>query len=230
DEVIPDTFSNATDPSIIITNSGAMRFDIFKGPFTTDTTYLVSPFTSGFRKIVNVPYKVAAQVLQVLNSEGPILQDFDTEAHKLVSLRAPLPRNAELRPIGAIDATNAQVPLSDSFKPKIPGYTTSDDAGRDGDDTVHASIRFYDVPNCISAAVKFDPASEDSLPETVDLVYNEFIQDWALLALRYLGKKYEVAQTEEALGGKTMTSVISEWVGEHWVCGKEEIWREDGKL
>nr|OQO24023.1 hypothetical protein B0A51_06332 [Rachicladosporium sp. CCFEE 5018] len=220
-EVIPDTFSNATDMSIIITNSGAMRFDIFKGPFTTDTTYLVSPFTSGFRTIANVPYKVASQVLQVLNSEGPILQDFDIEAQKLMSLRPPLPRNAGLRPTGAIDGTNAQTPLSDSSRPTIPGYTTSDDAGRDGDDTVHAPIRFYDVPNCISAAVKFDPAGEDSLPETVDLVYNEFIQDWVLLALRYLGKKYEVAETKEALDGKTMTSVISEWVGEHWACEKD---------
>jgi hypothetical protein len=102
--------------------------------------------------------------------------------------------------------------------PSVPGYTTVDDLGSSGDDTIHAPIRFYDVPNCISSNVGFDPADGADPPETVDLIYNEFVQDWVLLALRYLGVKYEKADTEETLEGKTMTDVISDWVGEFWGC------------
>ena len=52
------------------------------------------------------------------------------------------------------------------------------------------------------------------------MIYNEFIQDWVLLALRYLGVKYEKEDTKATLDDKTMTDVISDWVGEHWACEK----------
>ncbi|KAI7121405.1 hypothetical protein KC324_g18330, partial [Hortaea werneckii] len=61
-------------PSIILTNTGALRFDLFQGPFTLDSTFLISPFTSGFRMIRDVPFSAADRVLGLLNSEGPILQ------------------------------------------------------------------------------------------------------------------------------------------------------------
>lgn len=234
-EVIPDTFTSNTSqdsrPAIVITNSGAMRFDIFKGAFTIDTTFLVSPFTSGFRKLESVPYGIASQVLGLLNNQGPIpvadLISFasnDFGAHRLRDLAPPLP------PLNAKSKSQAhfypsapaagQAPLGGSEdKPQIPGYTTTDDAGSDGDDTLHQSIRFYDVPNCIAAPVNFDPTSLIlEAPEKVDLVYNEFIQDWVLLALKYLGSEFGKDDTGAALDGKSMTSVISDWVHEHWQC------------
>ena len=105
-------------------------------------------------------------------------------------------------------------------KSTIPGYTTVDDLGSDGDDTIHEAIKFYDVPNCVAANVGFDPADGSDPPETVDLVYNEFVQDWVLLALRYLGVTYDKKDTQSTLDGKTMTDVISDWVGQHWKCEK----------
>jgi len=104
-------------------------------------------------------------------------------------------------------------------KPTLPGYTTVDDAGSDGDDTIHAPIQFYEVPNCVGVDIGFAPTIDDKDgPETVDLVYNEFIQDWVILALRYLGKTYVKEVTSVAAEGKTMTDVIREWVEEHWGC------------
>ena len=252
-QVLPDTFnSTLKKPSIVITNSGAMRFDIFKGPFTTDTTFLVSPFTSGFRVLRDVPYSAASQVLQILNNEGPIaLEDMvalaggDERQHRLADLMPPsapvgvhtLRRVAEneSKALAQRFAGTKQVPLGDEGnkeKLSVPGYTTTDDAGSDGDDTVHQAIQFYDVPNCIGVDVGFSPTLSFSVevdgsaevkaqkPEKVDLVYNEFIQDWMLLALRYLGQNHEKGETEQALGGKTMTDVISEWVGASWECKK----------
>lgn len=241
-EVLPATFNGSGSPSIVITNSGAMRFDIFKGPFTIDSTFLVSPFTSGFRLAKNIPYKAASQVLQLLNNQGQILlEDLVTMEHneintishnRLYELAPPLPP-ANLESFIAQTPTSQlsfhpdnQNPLSGpgavvhSDKPTIPGYTTVDDLGSDGDDTIHEPIKFYDVPNCVASNIGFDPADGADPPETVDIVYNEFVQDWVLLALRYLGVKYDKENTQSTLKGKTMTDVISDWVGENWKCEK----------
>lgn len=242
DKVLPATFNGTGSPSIVITNSGALRFDIFKGPFTIDSTFLVSPFTSGFRKAKNIPYKAASQVLQLLNNQGQILlEDLIALKHnevdtiiptRLYELAPPLPP-VNLESFIAQSRTNEiffrpehQTPLSgpsevvDSSKSTIPGYTTVDDLGSDGDDTIHTPIRFYDVPNCVAANIGFDPADGANVPDAVDLVYNEFVQDWVILALRYLGVKYEKEDTESTLDGKTMTDVISDWVGQNWECEK----------
>ncbi|KAM0721242.1 hypothetical protein Q7P37_003530 [Cladosporium fusiforme] len=241
-QVIPDTFSAGTTPAIVITNSGALRFDIFKGPFTIDSTFLLSPFTSGFRVIKDVPYSAASQVLQLLNNEGPILLEdllvLEKEGvqsmgrHRLDDLAPPLPPVNLATLIDqsptkhALFRAEQQSPLAQngptdqSDKPTIPGYTTVDDAGSDGDDTIHEAIKFYKVPNCVGSSVNFDPADKKGAPEKVDLVYNEFVQDWILLALRYLGVKYEKEDTESTLEGKSMTNVISDWVGKHWECEK----------
>lgn len=244
DKVLPATFNGSESPSIVITNSGAMRFDIFKGPFTIDSTFLVSPFTSGFRLAKNIPYKSASQVLQLLNNQGQILledlvamehNEINSISHnRLYELAPPLPpvnlksfiaqtpttqplfRPEHQSPLAAPD-TLATIHTN---KPTIPGYTTVDDLGSDGDDTIHEPIKFYDVPNCVAANVGFDPTDGTNPPDTVDLVYNEFVQDWVLLALRYLGVKFDKEDTQSTLDGKTMTDVISDWVGENWACEK----------
>jgi hypothetical protein len=104
----------------------------------------------------------------------------------------------------------------DEPKP-FPGYTTKDDAGTDGDDTVHEPIAFYNVPNCIQSAVGFDQSgTEAQEPETVDLMYNQFIEKWILLALEYLGAKRELEDTEAFDNEKSFTDIMTEWVEEHW--------------
>jgi len=234
-QVIPDIYKDTNTPTIVLFNSGALRFDIFEGPFTTDTTFLVSPFTSGLRVLRDVPYGAASQVLELLNNEGPImLKDLIAFAggddvlvdRRLDELIPPLPPASlhyrepqvaeESRPFMPQD----QVPFSDSNveKPSVPGYTTHDDLGDDGDDTIHAPIQFYDTPNCIGANINFSTTDSEK-PEKVDVAYNEFIEDWVILALEYLGQKREKGDTESAFGGKSVTSMISQWVHDNWACG-----------
>ncbi|EUC37061.1 hypothetical protein COCCADRAFT_86519 [Bipolaris zeicola 26-R-13] len=210
--------------ALVLTNTGAIRFDIFKGPFTKDTKFLVSPFTSAIRYIKDVPYKAASQVIKLLNNEGPILLEM-MESREF--LQPPEAFAAKSRPhmLQVLETAFAkpehgQAPLSstseDEPKP-FPGYTTKDDAGTDGDDTIHEPIAFYSVPNCIQSAVGFDPASSnDQEPETVDLMYNQFIEKWVLLALEYLGEKHSVDDTLEYDDGKSFTDIMTEWVEEHW--------------
>lgn len=55
-------------------------------------------------------------------------------------------------------------------------------------------------------------------PQEVELIYNEFIENWILLALRYLGLRFSKEDTDDTLSGMTLTDVISGWVGENWEC------------
>jgi 2',3'-cyclic-nucleotide 2'-phosphodiesterase (5'-nucleotidase family) len=219
--------------ALALTNTGAMRFDIFEGPFTRDTEFLVSPFTSGFRFIADVPLKVAAHVLSLLNGKGPMLDGLHSDGGSQRLMLAP-PEQWSGRLDGlaraAIDGSRlskgfgAQMPLmpaDDQPERLKPGYTTIDDAGEDGDDTEHSHISFFAVPNCIQSAIGFKlPEELESVTddEVVDLVYNEFIQPYLLLALEYLNFKKTEADTHEYLKGKSITNIMTDWISEHWKC------------
>jgi 2',3'-cyclic-nucleotide 2'-phosphodiesterase (5'-nucleotidase family) len=202
--------------ALVITNTGGIRFDIFKGAFTKDTKFLVSPFTSGMRFIPGVPYRVAAQVIKLLNNEGPIMLEM---MQQNAFLQPPEVHASRFRPhmlsqpyqINHHDQTSITAQDPELF----PGYTTSDDAGTDGDDTIHSAIKFYNVPNCIQSTVGFKLDDEHE-PDTVDLIYNEFIQKWVLMALEYMGQQYDSEDTETWGGGKRFTDMMTDWVEEHW--------------
>lgn len=224
-EVLPDSISSSQrvksgSKALIIQNTGAIRFDIFKGAFTKDTKFLVSPFTSPLRMIKDVPYKPASQVIKLLNNAGPImLQMMEAGAF----LQPPEVTASRFRPALLSEphtfnpaTEGSQTPFLNADLPLIPGYTTQDDAGSDGDDTIHSPIRFYNVPNCIQATVGFDPTNRSDEPEVVDLMYNEFIQKWVLMALQYMGEGYTSGDTEVYAQGKSFTDIMTEWVEQHW--------------
>jgi hypothetical protein len=226
EQVLPQTIaptkriSKDGKQALVIMNTGGVRFDIFKGAFTKDTKFLVSPFTSGVRLIKDVPYKAAKNVIKLLNNEGPILQAMSAQN---VYLQPPEHAAAQYRPemyaasySSFSHAASAQLPLSaEDENPLIPGYTTHDDAGTDGDDTIHSVIPFYRVPNCIQANVGFS-SDEDDTPKIVDLMYNEFVEKWILMALEYLGESYGGEDTESYADGKSFTDILTDWVKEHW--------------
>lgn len=224
EEMLPQSLSKSDHlksdkKALVITNTGAIRFDIFKGAFTKDTKFLVSPFTSGFRYIPDIPYKAASQVIKLLNNEGPIM----LEMLKQNSFLTPPEVHAtRFRPHMLSHSDNVfamgqqeQHILQGGELETFPGYTTKDDAGDDGDDTVHSKIDFYDVPNCIQSNIGFE-AEDKNLPESVDLVYNEFIQGWVLLALEFTGQKHSSDDTKSWENGKSFTDIMTDWVEEHW--------------
>ena len=238
DEVLPSKIHDplrGDTPRMLITNTGAIRFDIFKGPFTVDTTYTVSPFTSEFRYIKDVPFSIAKRLLQILNQEVPQLWP----ASQSLAYISPAPLG---QPYLSNPLYNhhpyAQTPLTPfkDDKDLTPGYTTTDDAGTDGDDTIHAPITFYRVPNCIESRIAFPPTTSpetetkinnahtptsiqpEAEPASIDLIYVDFIESYILLALKFLGTDYEEGNTEVYMRGETLTSVIAEWVRENWRC------------
>ena len=57
-------------PSIMITNSGSQRFDLFKGVFNRNDQFVASPFSDSFLFIPGIPLSVAGQVLPALNGDS----------------------------------------------------------------------------------------------------------------------------------------------------------------
>ena len=229
ERVLPDVVNDsrrADVPRLVIMNTGGIRYDIFKGPFTKDSTFIVSPFTSGFRFIKNVPYEKADKLLALLNNNGQILEELDPKLQSW--MLAPPEQRAILKDvITQEDPTltfysneNSQTPLTAKTPALTPGYTTRDDAGTDGDDTVHSPINFYRVPNCIQAVI--NPAPGDLPPQPpvapapVDVVYIEFIQPWILLALRFLGLEYSAEDTDAYMYGEDLTTLLASWVRANW--------------
>lgn len=220
-DVLPEIVVNPNRtgvPTLALTNTGAMRFDIFKGAFTRDTTFIISPFVSKFKYIQDVPYKAAKDVLALINNAGPVLQSEELSTTYLappeqMSLEsdfiAPSPEGPQLYP-----AAQGQFPLipTSSGPDLVPGYTTKDDAGDDGDDTIHAPITFYKVPNCIQCELSLP---KDEEPEKVDLVFIDFIQPWVLAALKYNGQSYNTSDVE-SYRPETLTELMALWIRKHW--------------
>ncbi|ODQ66484.1 Metallo-dependent phosphatase [Nadsonia fulvescens var. elongata DSM 6958] len=71
-EAISARFDN---PRMIIVNTGSVRFDLFKGPFTKDTGFLISPFKNDWSFIPDMPVSLAVKLLPILNQDTRTLAE-----------------------------------------------------------------------------------------------------------------------------------------------------------
>lgn len=217
--VLPDMLhdeSRGKVPSVAILNTGVMRFDIFKGQFTQDTIFTISPFTNGFRYVKNVPYQKVQVIMDVLNKQPNVLALPESLAY---ADNAVVKDRISLGDWPALDMTRVQqapLAVTGSVDNIIPGYTTQDDAGIDGDDTIHSPISFYRVPNCLQALLS---ANASHVPETVDLIYIDFVQPFLTLAAKFADLDIDfVNDSAIYMPGMTLTDVILNWVKENWRC------------
>lgn len=231
-EVLPDALKDdrrSGKPAIAIVNTGAIRFDLFKGPFTQDSLYILSPFTSGFRYLKDIPYDKAQLIVEVLNKQTQILGASQHSAHFPRWALAPPEQSAyphdrvvsddDIRASFASKVGQTLLSWSSQShsKPKsLPGYTTKDDGGSDGDDTIHSPISFYRVPNCIQALVS---PNSSVAPDTVDLVYIDFIERYITLAAKFASLDIDVPRNSDVyMPSMSMTNLILGWVKDNWKC------------
>lgn len=221
EEVLPDVAVNEArkdKPRLVLANTGAIRFDIFKGAFTRDSTYIVSPFTSVLTYIPDVPYSAAKKVIELLNNAGKIMESAPMD-NRFMAIPEQLAIHESIiqeTPAASALSDDQQKPLnggSSQERRLTEGYTTRDDIGNDGDDTIHKGINFYVVPNCIQAEIAF-PAS-GTAPETVDLVFLDFITPWVLMALRFSGGDYSQRHVKPYVEG-TFTELMAGWIEKNW--------------
>lgn len=202
-------------PRIIFINTGSQRFDVFKGPFTYDTSFIVSPFTSKFRFARDVPWVHASRLREYFEDDtNPYLYP------TLESLHGET--NHPLSPVSNSIRTQAQRQhLLANSRPAtvIPGYTTYDDLGTDGDDTVHSEIIWYPSPKVIQGTASFPEDWEDHPPETVDVVFMDFIGSNVAAGLNKIAGRgiWRVTDFKPYMGEEdTMTKLLLGYVNDEW--------------
>ena len=201
--------TRSTVPRLIILNTGSVRFDLIKGPFTVDDSFIVNPFSDAFQFIPDVPYANAKQVLGILN-HGAFQKREEIESRDLETADfnfSPLTgRSVEPCLDASASAhsdrlqrrelhgsmTRGRHAMIQRDTTLTPGYTTKDDFGTDGDDTVHSTIPFYYQPNDFQANASFP--TDGSTPSTVDLIFLDFIAPNVLAALNTSGVTYTPSQ------------------------------------
>jgi 2',3'-cyclic-nucleotide 2'-phosphodiesterase (5'-nucleotidase family) len=165
---LKNTRSNISN--IIITNSGGLRFDIYKGPFTKNDQLTASPFADAFLYIADVPLCVASAVLPALNGEGA------NNRRGLAEVERYARGDVEMRYRQWLEGMYARAgPERRAAQNLTLGYVTQDGCPGVGDDTLHTPLPFFDSPDFISST---PPAGGNDT--TVDLVFVDFIEDQVL--------------------------------------------------
>ena len=225
------------NPRIIISNTGGIRFDLVKGPFTYDDSFIVSPFANTFKYIPDVPYDMAMKVLPILNTGPPkrkrslpVDEEHDeytrhrideTSELKAESCPDPLVKysTADLKKRGL---ENVEPPreirrIIKRQETTTAGYVTIDDFGTGGDDTPHSQIPYFKASNCIQSEVNM-PAS--GKPEKIDVVSIDFMAPEVVKALNENGGTYKpesmVLYREETF---TSNTFLTEYVKKKWGSG-----------
>ncbi|KAI5778913.1 Metallo-dependent phosphatase-like protein [Geopyxis carbonaria] len=198
-------------PRLVFINAGSQRFDVFPGAFTRDTEYIVSPFTSRFMYAREVPWHVARR-----------LHEYFLADPSPFSVDALPPSPPDAADEGEGDEAWGELRRR-SAHTLIPGYTTHDDAGTSGDDTVHAAIPRYEIPKVLVANASFHADWEQRPPGSVDVVFLDFFRKNVAAALEALGGGGYVAAEAEAGfeyydpdEGRTFTRLIVEYVEKEW--------------
>jgi hypothetical protein len=211
--------TRATIPRIILINSGSVRFDLVEGPFTFDDSFIVSPFTDAFQYIPNVPWAQASQVLGILNagafqkrSEAP-QASLDELFGRETCLDPPITHDT--LSVNRRSYAGGRVVKRQSVV--TPGYTTTDDFGTDGDDTIHSSIPDFFVTNDIQANASF-PATGN--PTVVDVIFLDFIAPNVIAALAKAGASYTTADVSYYLPPTfTTNSYLPAYAKVAWQAG-----------
>ncbi|SCZ87711.1 BZ3500_MvSof-1268-A1-R1_Chr2-2g05177 [Microbotryum saponariae] len=216
------------NPSWVVLNSGSVRFDVFKGPFTRNDQWIILPFTNSFLFVPGVKRSVAQKMLAYLNVVG---EHKLTSSSASVSVRSTEDNYVEdrwaqereslhlehLHRRALLEASNlsASIPPSeyDDASSLSLGYVTQDACGGLGDDTLHRPVPSVWQP--IFVATEFPPSAAADL---IDVVFFDFIQPDILGALNTLQNEREYASSDVKLFVEDLTAntLMQEYAKREW--------------
>ncbi|KAG4440478.1 hypothetical protein IFR05_004013 [Cadophora sp. M221] len=186
--------SRSTTARYIIVNTGGVRFDLVKGPFTIDDSIIVAPFPNAFKYLPSVPYAMARTVLDSLNAQpGPAKRD---SAGLTWGAMPQLRDSCQDPTLDFISGHNGRRDLGVTLRQRVvtPGYTTVDDFGTEGDDTPHSHIPEYPIPKYVQGLGGFPSDGTD--PNVVDVIFLDYFASKVVGILRDLGANYTVADVD----------------------------------
>lgn len=177
---------------VIITNTGGLRFDLLKGPYTRNTGFVVSPFPNNWVYLPNVDLHTAHDILPYLNRKAHILGSGHMAPEEI-------PQDCDQF-------------YTTAHKGLLPGYVTLDDFGHDGDDTPHWALPYYELPNAIQTEM---PA--DGEAQYVDVIFYDFIAPFIQEALYALDRPDYFERLTD-YGGKGLNELLRDYADKHWSC------------
>lgn len=254
--VLPEIVRPAHDrhthvPTLVLLNSGSQRFDVFKGPFTKNDQYIVSPFHDAFLYISDVPWRIARQLRGALNHRGATHNEQPEGTHpaqgaaddifeaylerQWAEWEAPPPaasgRPEAARRVEALLAELATNPnlahdhahLQEGSAPSL-GYVTVDACPGAGDDTLHQPLPYSPVqPDYISA----DPVPTPSDDTLVDVVFVDFIERPLLALLNAADTERHYTQNDTRVWGNASTQWLYPAYAHHaWSAPIERVWAD----
>lgn len=96
-----------------------------------------------------------------------------------------------------------------------PGYTTTDDFGTDGDDTVHSIIPYYSVPNYVAGNASFP--TNGTTPALVDVVFFDYFAATVIQVLNQLGGVYTTADVAYYIDKSyTAQNYLPDYAKKYW--------------
>jgi 2',3'-cyclic-nucleotide 2'-phosphodiesterase (5'-nucleotidase family) len=199
EKIVVSTTRNDTS-RILLSNRNGIRYDLAQGPFTRDDSFIVCPFTDGFRYVGNVTAEHASQIVANLDgcqhSQGEGVLE---ESHWTGSTQKVLSRRGADDVLGMVAS----------------GYTTTDDFGLDGDDTQHSPIQRHEPLPYVQGNVTIRD-SAGKLPEFYDVVYIQHLEKKVLAALKCLDKGHTY-QPDDYVGKAINTNSLLElYASQYW--------------
>ncbi|CCH61543.1 hypothetical protein TBLA_0E04940 [Henningerozyma blattae CBS 6284] len=224
-KILPTLRSNSINDDsgkrIIMTNTGAIRYDLYKGNFTRNSEYIISPFPNEW-SYIKLPLKFAIKINDLLNDEGHIkvqhlgpVVNRENRKYGMIATSSKIKMN-----IDGIFKSYFQCPFIND--PELDdGDTTQDDYGCDGDDTPHNTVREYMMPNVVQYV---DILNKNDLKrhknDEVFLIFNEFMNDSVLAAINSMinniDGKYGLKDIKKYSSEK-LTSLIRHYVEDNYI-------------
>lgn len=178
------------DERLVIINTGSVRYDLYKGDYTTDTHYIVSPFKNDWVK-VSLPKRVATRIAPLLNRNGYIMgfSHFESKNEPNRYLLPPHQRFIKQNAMLDVQQTMSYPRIVDavfdiSTEKLSKGYITYDDFGSDGDDTKHKGVVKYPLPNVVQSLT----LKSRNPNAVVDVIFYNFLLPNIQWALKEIGE------------------------------------------
>jgi len=170
--ILPEMMVNPTRPNrpLIVFDTGSVRFDVSKGPFTTDSQYVVMPFLNRNVYIPHVPRQAALALTSALHG-GPLDEDVHSGeiSHRKQAVEAFESYQREL-----VRSSGPEESLS-------YGYVTHDACGHgQADDTAHRPLPAFTLPEYVGTKVPDG--------QFVDVAFFDFIGPVVVRTLNFLQK------------------------------------------
>ncbi|KAH3684360.1 hypothetical protein WICPIJ_004669 [Wickerhamomyces pijperi] len=195
---------------VMLINSGGIRYDLYKGNYTRDSEFIVSPFTNDWNYI-RLPRGLALRIAPYLN-KGDFIALASPDSDRLKK-RDTLSREFDSLDIESSLTRKCTFEHNPNFK---KGQTTTDDHGCEGDDVKHNNIAYFPSPNVVQSYQTFSKptTSEDDL---VDVVFYSFIQSYVMNALNDLDPTNTYKNKDFLYYGAESTGqLLTRYVKENW--------------